>query len=295
MSGVNLRGCLVVAVVLGLATPALGAEPKIPKSVFLESARTAPEGREVEVVVGQAELGSNINPSYAMVAMGGGVLGVLIDAKVGSDRAKRAEVGITPLRKALVDFDADTLAIETTRSAMAAVPWFNGKAPDFARDPTIIAKSARLDASGGQVTFFDYVYDTAPDFASIRVGVRITVANKEPVKGRAAEKRLYDRDLVYIQTLTSAVYLANAGEPADNAGRWAANDGALAKRALSLAFTEVGALIPRALPLSADDIKRMETAEVKSVGAYRGKLQEEGPGGTLLFNGGLVHVQTLPE
>jgi len=31
------------------------------------------------------------------------------------------------------------------------------------------------------------------------------------------------------------------------------------------------------------------------VGSYGGKLVEEGPGGTLLFNGGLVHVQTLAE
>ncbi len=52
-------------------------------------------------------------------------------------------------------------------------------------------------------------------------------------------------------------------------------------------------LIPRALAINQDDYERMQAAEVKSVGAYKGKLQEEGPGGTLLFNGGLVHVQTL--
>ncbi|CAN0503083.1 unnamed protein product, partial [Phaeothamnion confervicola] len=96
-------------------------------------------------------------------------------------------------------------------------------------------------------------------------------------------------------TVTSVVQLANPGEGADNARRWAAQDGALAKKALTVAFAEAGTLIPRAMTLTVEDHKRMQAGETLTIGAYRGKLQEQGPGGTLLFNGGLVHVQTLFE
>lgn len=300
MTGVKMRGGVLAAIALCLATPVVAAEKpakveKIPRFVLAEAARAAPAGRGVNVVVGQAELGSNINPSMATVALGGGVLGVLIDAKVGNDRAKRAEASITPLRMVLIDFDADQLALDTTKATTAALPWFNGQPADFARDPTTFAKSTRLDAAGEpQVAFFDWAYDTTPDFSSIRVGVRVSLANKDAAGGKP-ESRLANKKLVYDHTVTSVVQLGNPGEGADNAKRWAANDGALAKKALSVAFAEVGTLIPRALTLGIEDHKRMQAAETRTIGAYRGRLQEEGPGGTLLFNGGLVHVQTLSE
>lgn len=299
MFRIGVRGGVSLAVVLCLAAPAQAAEtkpPKIPKSVLVESARIAPGGRGVDVVVGQAEIASNINPSFAMLAMGGGVLGVLIDAKVDSDRAKRAMAGITPLRAALIDVDVDQLAIDTTKAATASLPWFDGKAPEFARDPTIPAKSAVLTAgAASQVAFFDYVYDTAPDFSSIRVGVHITLANKEAPNGAAPEARLTPKNLAFDQMVTSVVRLDAPGAPSDNAQHWAAHDGALAKKALQVAFAEVGTLIPRALTLGVDDITKMDAGAKKTIGGYAGKVQEETPDGALLFNGGLVHVQSVRE
>ncbi len=267
------------------------------KTVLPEAQRGFPGGRAVEVIVSQAELGSNINPSMAEVAMGGGLLGVVIDAKVDSDREHRAQAGIIPLRKTLADFDTDALAIATTKAAVDSLPWFQGGAPGFARDPTTPAKSAVLDAStAGQVAFFEYVYDTAPDFSSVRVGVTISIASKAAANGGSGPSRLSNRNLLYVQTLTSVVRLANPGAAPDNAARWGAHDGALVKEALNAGFAEVGLLIPRALMFSADDVTRMGKAERKSFGSYSGRVVEDAPGGTLLFNnGGLIHVETLQE
>lgn len=285
--------CFGFAVTMGLPLSTHADEPKTPKSVLLETARAAPDGRRVQVVVGQVELGSNINPSYVMVAMGGGLIGGLIDAKVQSDRARRATIGITPIRTSLMDFDVDQLAIDTTKSAVAALPWFAAAEPDFARDPTVSARSAYLDAAGaGQVAFFEYVYDTSPDFSAVRVGVTISIANRQ---GAEAERRLTPRNLVFKQTLTSVVLLPTPGEAAANSQRWAANDAAPAKRAVTAAFAEIGRLIPRALTLTTADIARMNGGARKELGSYSGKFVEDGPGGTLLFTGGLVHVQTLAE
>ena len=253
-----------------LAAPAFAAGPPV---AIPESQRAIAGGRGLEVTVPQAELGANINASNLDMAMGGGVLGVLIDAKIEADRGKRSKALITPLREALDDVDADELAIETAASAAAATPWLEAAKPDFARDPTDAAKSAVLTASpASQVVFLDYVYDTPPDLSAIRVGVRIVIANKAAAAGAKPESRLSPRNLVYAQTLTSVVRLPNAGAAQDNGARWAAGDGALARKALAAGFARIGALIPRALSLTDADLARMNAGEKQSVAGYSGRL-----------------------
>src|SRR5450432_2885458 len=86
--------CITLAALLSLGASAQ-AETKAPKSVLVEAARVSPGGRGIQVVVGQAELGSNIKASDIAIAGG-----VLVDAKIEADRGKRNSVGITPLRTA---------------------------------------------------------------------------------------------------------------------------------------------------------------------------------------------------
>ncbi len=285
--------CMTLAAALIFTSEAAADQRQL--TVLAEAARPVSGGRGVQVIVPQAELGMNINPSYATAATGGGLIGVVIDANIQASRGRRASVGITPIRIALVDFDADQLAIDATSSALATLPWFEGSAPAFARDPTVAAKSAFLDSAGAaQDAFFEYIYDTAPDFSSIRVGVTISIANRDGEDGNP-ERRLQRRRLVYNQVLTSVVQLPNPGDGDANSQRWAANGGVLANRALTFAFDEIKTLIPRALTLSAEDIARMEAGARRTVGANTGKLVEESSNGTLLFNGGLIHVQTLVE
>ena len=287
-------GLAALAAGVWLAGPALAAGHR---NVLPEGARAAPEGRAVVVLTPQAELSSNINPSMVDVAMGGGVLGVLIDAKIDSDRSKKAESLITPIRASLHDFDADQLAIDTVHAAVEGVPWFQAKAEAFGRDNSPPSKSDLLSASAaGQVAFFECIYDTAPDFGSIRVAVTFSLANKAAPAGAKPESRLSGKNLVFVQTVTSVVQLDNPGAADANAARWSANGGALARKALTLAFADTGRLVPRALVLTDDDVKRMgANGERKTIAHVSGRSQEEGPDGTLLFNGGLIHVQTLKE
>lgn len=293
MSRTKMRGCAAAVVLALLGTPALAADNM--KS-FPASAQAAPGGRDLEVIVAQAELGSNINVSFASVALGGGLLPALIDAKVDSDRSKRAKAGITPLRNALSDFDADELAINTTRAAVEKVSWFQPGALNFSRDPIPADKAAALTKTGAsQVAYFEYVYDMPPDFSSVRVGVKVTIASKGPPGDEKPQSRLSSRNLLCSLVLTSVVYLPKAGAGPDNAQRWAADNGTLARQALNVGFTRVGALIPRALALTSDDLAKMKALEVKKVGAISGGVVEEGPEGTLMFNGGLVHVQATAE
>jgi hypothetical protein len=298
MIRMQLRGVCAAVLMLCAALPAQAA-PKPLKYVLPEAARPVAGGRAVQVSVGQAELGSNINSTLGFAMVAGGAVGVLIEAGVGADRAQRAQLGITPIRRSLMDFDADQLAIDSTRSALAAMPWLEGQEPAFTRDATIFGKSDFLTAAPtSQVVYFTYVYDMAPDFSSVNVSVGIAIANREQAKKGQPFTRLFDKNLVYGQRVSSVVRLANPTTPAENAQRWAANDSALTKKALTLAFTEVGALIPRALTLTDADAASLNAAERKTIASLGGKPMEEDAGGSLLFNPlpvGLIHVQTLQD
>jgi len=284
-----------VGLAAALAFPALAADHKY---ILPEAARSAPAGqRALEVEIPQAELSSNINPSMVDVAMGGGVLGVIIDAKIDNDRAKRAQAGITPVRDAISDFDADQLGLDTTQALAARVTWLQGAAaPGFGRDTSPWGRGKVLDAhaaNAGQVVFLQYTYDTSPDFASIRVGLTITVANTAAAAGAKPDSRLSNRNLVYIQTVTSVVSLSDPKGAQDNAARWAAGKGSLARRALTLGFQDVAVLAARAADLKEADLAALTLGQRRSLAGVSGRLVEEGPNGTLLFNNGFAHVQVL--
>jgi hypothetical protein len=298
MIRMQLRGLCAAVLMLCAALPAQAA-PKPLKYVLPEAARPVAGGRSVQVSVGQAELGSNINSTLGFTMAAGGAVGVLIEAGVGADRAQRAQLGITPIRRGLMDFDADQLAIDSTKAALAAMPWLEGQEPAFSRDATLFGKNDFLTAAAtSQVAYFTYVYDMAPDFSSINVSVGIAIANKAQAGKGQPYTRLLDNNLLFGQRVSSVVRLANPTTPVQNAQRWAANDSALAKTALTLAFTEAGELIPRALTLTDADAARFNAAERRAIGPLGGKLMEEDPGGVLFFNPlpvGLIHVQTLQE
>jgi hypothetical protein len=191
-----LRGLCAAVLMLCAALPAQAA-PKPLKYVLPEAARPVAGGRSVQVSVGQAELGSNINSTLGFAMVAGGAVGVLIEAGVGADRAQRAQLGITPIRRGLMDLDADQLAIDSTKAALAAMPWFEGQEPAFSRDATLFGKNDFLTAAAtSQVAFFTYSYDMAPDFSSVNVSVGIAIANREQAKKGQPYTRLLDNNLV---------------------------------------------------------------------------------------------------
>jgi hypothetical protein len=287
-----VRSCVAIAAAAFCASPVFAADIN---TVMSEADRVVPGGRSVEVVVPQAEIGAGVNLSYAGDFLGGGLFGALIDVNIEIARGKAAQAAVTPLRTELVDFDADQMAIDTTKAAVSQVPWFQGGEPVFAHDPTALAKGAFLSSGASdQAAFFDFNYDTSPDFSSIRVGVTVTIAKKGPT-GNDPRSRLEPRNLVFAQSVTSVVQLPDPGDAQENAARWQVRDGEAAKRALVAGFREAGILIPRALTLTDEDVKRMDAGERKTVGGVSGQVVEGGPGGTLLFNKGLIHVQTLQD
>lgn len=294
-----MRHGTIIAMAMGLS---LGFAARLaqagPANNYLaESARSVAGGRSVVVVLAQAEIKSNIVDSKVAMAAGGGLLMALIDAGVNSARAKKAEEAILPMRTSLMGFDADALALSTTDKAVAALDWFGAKPASLTKDVSPAARLAALDAAATpQTAYFQYDYGASPDLAAVVVTATIQIAPHDVPAGKKPDDRLAPKFSVFTQTVRSVVVLPDAAkEPGPNAQRWAADNAALARQALTEGFAEVQALATRALLVSAEDLdKWKKTKSSSSAGGHSGKLVEQNDAGTLLFDGTLINVHTLP-
>ncbi len=201
---------------VGMLLTVSGALAGTPKFVA-ENARTVPGGRAVEVVLSQAELKSNINSANIVVVNGGlagALIGAMVESGIEADRAKKAEAAITPLRDQMVDFNADDLAVATTKNGLATIDWLPAGDIKFSKDASPVGKSTFLDAAGTpQTAFFTYSYDLTPDFSSLRVVVSLQFASKtQPEDTTRPEARLSNDYLTYAETITSIVTLPAPGK-----------------------------------------------------------------------------------
>ena len=289
-----------VAVVFSSITaqPAFADTPGTISPVFVQQHQS----RSVRVLVAQSEIKSDINASNLAVVTGGGMLGGLIAAAQNSARARQAEELIAPVRTALLDLDADALALNSARSGLGGVPWLSSAPVTFGKDSSPVGRSEFLDTSDvGQVAFIEYTYDLSPSFDALRVVANIQFANKAlPMsRGRAGkpEDRVKAKNLAFARSITVAVLLPNA-DPDDkqaNAVRWAASNGDHARRALAQAFAKLAELTPRTLTLSDTDVTALKDRkkERASFAGLSGRLIERRGDETLFWANQFVSVAPL--
>src|SRR5687768_4711426 len=139
------RTPLACLLALCVSAPGLGA---IKNSFIAPEARTVEGGRDVRIIVSQAEIQPNINISNVTAAAGGGLLFALIDAGVNNARAKEAEKKIVPLREALVGYDFDPLAQHASNTTLTALGWFDPKQVNLSKEDTGDSLLAAVDAAG---------------------------------------------------------------------------------------------------------------------------------------------------
>ena len=293
-STVHAGLCLALAV-----APIGSAAVAAPANVINEQTRKTEVQRAVQVLVAQSEIKSNINPSNIAVATGGGLLGGMLAASQNASRTKKAEALIEPVREALLDFDVDKLAQDTTTAALAEVPWLQSAAISFSKDSSPVGKSGALDSIGAtQVAFVEYSYDFSPDFAELRVVAKVELANKAaPAGATEPEARVKRKNLAYTQQVTTIVSLpVPLDDKAGNVAAWSADGGKVAREALTTAFSDMQQLIPRTLALTADDVAQMgaKTNAKGKAGGFMGRVQESPTGVTLLWAPGFVWYRDRP-
>lgn len=278
-------GALAVAGALlaGWAGPALAD----PLPYLAQSERAAEPQRPVGALVPQERLASSIELGrIAFPSGGGGALGAIIISgnndipqRLADAALERAEARITPLRAALGGFDATPLAGDATLAAVQATGWLGAAPPDLltvgadqnaegTAQPVLVTRTYSIglwgpapnlnvaaetwagDVSAMQRRFDDAHTDAAervqvqwrdqmsPDFSAVQVYADVSI------RRRGAIAPYYAQQLISVVRLNRPALIEE-----DNVTRWAANDGALARRALQMAFARAGEVLPQVLAL----------------------------------------------
>jgi hypothetical protein len=292
------RTPLACLLALCVSAPGLGA---IKNSFIAPEARTVEGGRDVRIIVSQAEIQPNINISNVTAAAGGGLLFALIDAGVNNARAKEAEKKIVPLREALVGYDFDPLAQHASTTTLTTLGWFDPKQVKLSKEETGDSLLAALDAAGtSQLMVLRYSYETNADFSAVVVSLDASIVNKAVPAGKKSDARLAPKNLPYKQTMRSFVMLpdANPKDPAANVKAWAADNGKAARAAIDTGVERCQALLTRSLTQSAADaesiLKRNKRKMTKIPGFTGWELESQGDSALImeLMTATLTRVET---
>ncbi|WP_294123286.1 hypothetical protein [Sphingomonas sp.] len=274
-------------------SPALAAD--VPDVVGAKD-RAIASGHPAQVIVGQRQIESTIDIGRVASSDsgGGGILGSIIIAgmddkkQVLSQSARaQAEAEIAPLRQALNGFDIDALALATTEAALAKSSWLHPNKISLA------SSGASADTAPTSALVI-YRYETSPDFTQVRVVADVRLVSPPAKKGAPSPAPIY-RELI-----TSVVLLRSPSlDASENVARWSADDGKLAKAALTNAFASLEQLIPFTLDISEADAKAIAAkgrAKAFAAGYYGPSIQQGGakPGETLIWAKGFVNVQPSP-
>jgi hypothetical protein len=297
----KLIGLCVAMAMASTGGLAARAADKVP-GIVAQSDRVVAGGRPVGMSLPQRQIGISIDVGrIAESANGGGALGWFIISRMDDRRETmstaarlRAEAAAGPLRQTLERFDVDALALATTKVAFAKPDWFQARDIVASKDtPSENQTALYASVSAPQYAFIDYHYDLSPDFTQIRVFADLRLARQVMVKGKIAGPP----QIFYRQFLASIVQLRERSyEPRENAARWAADDGKLAKSALTTAFARLQTMIPYALSLSqadVDDLAAKKHEKAYAAGFYGSLIARDknDPDDVLIWSKGLVHSQ----
>ena len=304
-----IRLCVVVAL-LSTGAPVAAkkeADAKAPP-VLAEADRATPGGRLVLSNLYQREIETSVfvdpiaRTPYSDSYWYGGwgwIRGIENNNQdvIAARLVAGAERNAVPVRTALSDFDTDALALATTRAALAKPDWFQARDVTGSSDVFAISKADFLaQNAAAQIAFIRYRYDLSPDFTQIRVLAMLSIERQPLGKdGKPAGKpvAIYRQNIMSIAQMRAPSY-----EARDNAKRWAADNGKLAKAALRTAFGQFERLFPFALGLNQTQITAFNDKKSNKAfaGGYYGALvarDADQPDAVLIWKNGLVHVQPV--
>jgi len=263
----------------------------IKNNYIAPEARSVEGGRDVQVVVAQAEIRPNINVSNVTAATGGGLLFALIDAGINNSRAKEAEKTVVPLREALVGYEFDQHAQTASAATLSSLGWFDPKQAQVAKDDSQVGLLAAIDAANTpQIMLLRYSYETNAEFTSLIVNLNASLVNKKIPQGKKSDARLAPKNLAYNQSFRSMITLpgSNSKDPAANVQAWSADNGKLARAALDLGVERCQLLLKRGLEMTAADatsIQKRNKRQLSPVAGVPGWVLESDGSHTLIYEG----------
>lgn len=244
--------------------------------------------RPIASIIAQEHLATSIELGR-IIPVEGGLIGALIDNKpetLAQNAATKADRFARPLFEALEGFDVKPLALAATEQTLAQTDWLASAPPEVlsgtsiatardnhglvAGDSTVSMtygggsfheeandtfgalawknerqrledEFATAHASAQEIAILSWRYQLSADFTNMQVIVDVGI------------RRPNSHSLSYRQQLISIVKLRRPSFiEEENIGIWAANDAALARRALEMAFSRAGEVLPAILALDED-------------------------------------------
>ena len=204
----------------------------------------------VAATVSQPELGAEVLRSNTPVPVtGGGFIGgfiagaivSMIDSTIEAQRAKSAESDITPVRDALVDFNApEALRVALTAQLQEGGSPFPVTTVYLAevKDGAAIRKLTASSKTNA-ILLISTDYHLTTEFESIRVLAKVRLITPQSARNDNAVPDLYANEFATYRNLPMH---SGSGRIAA-ASAWASNKGAMAREAMISCFTELAAMI----------------------------------------------------
>jgi hypothetical protein len=253
---VNTAARLVLAGLIALAcVQPCAARTAIPKSFVDDKTRAIEGGRKVLVVLASPEIEAGFD--HMEVSPAAFLFGFL-GYRWGLDPmnralAEKATPRVLPLRQALSGYDFNARLYDAVVPVVMGSKWLRGQ--DYERtgdaSPGNLEKELN-DSNTRQMFVLDGQWLVDHHRQAIVVELIATILVRKVPRGQYSDARLKRDYIPYQQGFRSITYLpgdTNVAAPALIA-RWAANDGALARRALDLGIERVRTLLAENLDAS---------------------------------------------
>lgn len=247
--------------------------------------RAAEPARPLAVIIAQEELATSIQLGR-IVPNEGGIIGAVTNRRpeiLAQNAAAKAHAFAAPLRAAVAGFNARDLAIAASERVLAQTPWLAGVPPQLyvgksmavtgenpvaSRGDSTVSMTfeigafaseandtvgalnwskergrlerefAAANATAGQLAIITWRYQVSPDFTNMQVIADVAIRTP------GASQRVYEQQFISVVKLRRPTFVEE-----ENVAIWAANDGALAREALTMAFARVGETLPAVLAL----------------------------------------------
>jgi len=194
------------------------------------------------------------------VNAGGGLVGALIEGIAESTMDKNRQEALGPVRNALADYAFDAKFQSAVTSALPAA-YFVGEPETTLIRNTDDWLEAHVERNGRSFGSVSVAYAFAPNFQMLYVRAYVRFGDIGLVRDKNGKpKEKYTSDAERTGKLQAMSYYAmfpldDPGKFEDNASRWTADGGRLAREALDAGIAEVADLVQRDFgsPLAVDE------------------------------------------
>jgi|KBSMisStaDraftv2_1062788.scaffolds.fasta_scaffold40200_4 hypothetical protein len=254
------------------------AKTSTPETYVTEKTRDIEGGRKVLIIMPLPTLGATVNwdPLQVIDHKTFAVFGSAAEMESYNEQVREAQRFMVPLQKALSGYELETKVRGAIEPIVTGSPWLRGQDVEVTNNLNSDYQLMKLNESNTRqmlVVFVDHRCDVT--CSAIAISLKATMLVRQIPRGYVSSMRLSASYIPYQVTFNAVVHLKDP-DPKNaevNRDRWAANDAALARRAIDIGADWAIDRFARNL-----DETRDQNEEWSSRGDRKGRLGNGRPG-----------------